>query len=301
MMYDVEQELRDALHDAAPDGRTVPFEPIARRAKVRRNVRATAAAGGSALAVAAIAVTAISLPLNRSAPVAGRSPASTAATSSVRQSAGTSGDPGRCVRGQDPTRVKVDYIDFVRMNGLQYRSTPGKVRPDQVGPAAGTVLCTLATTQPGPGNVPRDGDAAFLPAGTVLHAVQGYPPSFRLVANVPDHGWVIYEVSDPELTRAEQALPPRDAVTRIEVLNAGLRPIGKVTDPAKVRRVLDALLAARVQRLRTGSAETRIVRFVLADGTSTRPWVWNAAGATLDHAIRLHLPADVNTILRTAS
>ena len=34
-MYDVEQELRDALHDAAPDGRTVAFEPIARRAKVR--------------------------------------------------------------------------------------------------------------------------------------------------------------------------------------------------------------------------------------------------------------------------
>jgi hypothetical protein len=65
--------------------------------------------------------------------------------------------------------------------------------------------------------------------------------------------------------------------------------------------VLDALLAARVQRLRTGSADTRFVRFVLADGTSTRPWVWNAAGATLDHAIRLHLPADVNTILRTAS
>lgn len=189
-MYDVEQELRSALHDAAPEGRSVPFEPIARRARTLRTLRTGVAAGASALAVACIAVTASSF--MPSAPVAG--PSSSPGTPVTSQSASQAA--GDCVRGLDPTRIAVDYIDFVRMYGHEYVGIPGSVQPGQVGRTVGTVRCTFSVTFPGPKHVPQDGDAAFLPVGTELHELKGYPPSARLVAKSPDRGWVIYKVAE---------------------------------------------------------------------------------------------------------
>src|SRR5262245_15353272 len=100
-MYDVEDRLRSALHDAAPEGWSVPFEPVARRARVRRNVRTVTAAGASALAVAAVAVAATSL-------VPAGTPAPLPPVGRTIETKPTLGVPSNCVREMDPAHVQVD-------------------------------------------------------------------------------------------------------------------------------------------------------------------------------------------------
>src|SRR5262245_55207132 len=192
-MYDVEDRLRSALDDAAPEGWSVPFEPVARRARIRRNVRTVAAAGASALAVAAVAVAATSLvPAGTTSPspVAGR-------TIESKPTPGPTS--GQCVRGHDAA-VQIDYIDFVQVGGRQYEGTgeqvPAIPMPSGIpfpGPRIGTVKCTLSEIQPGPDYRPRDGDASYLPVGTVLHAVVGMPVSSAVAAETSS-GMMLYKV-----------------------------------------------------------------------------------------------------------
>jgi hypothetical protein len=188
-MYDAEERLRSALHDAAPDGWSVQFEPVARRARVRRNVRAVTAAGASALAVVVVTVTATSL-------VPAGTPSAPPAAGRTTEGKPTPGQTsGNCVRGHDPALVQIDWVDFVRLNGREYRAIPDHVRPDQVGAAVGKVGCMFSDTLPGPDHIPQDGDAAFLAVGTLVHALKGYPPSDRVVAQKPDGQWTVYQVS----------------------------------------------------------------------------------------------------------
>lgn len=193
-MYDVEDRLRSALQDAAPDGWSVPFEPVARRARVRRNVRAVTAAGASALAVAAVAVAATTLvPTGTPAPppLAGRSIA-------TKPTPGPTS--GHCVRGHDAALTQIDYVDFVQFGGRQYVGTgehvPAIPMPSGIpfpGPRIGTVQCTLSETLPGQDYRPQDGDAAYLPVGTVLHAVVGMPVSSAIAAETRN-GMMLYKV-----------------------------------------------------------------------------------------------------------
>ena len=84
--------------------------------------------------------------------------------------------------------VMVDWLDFVRVNSVEYLAGVDGVPPvssAQKGPVVGRVRCQLSalkfTRQPGPA---VDGDAAFLAIGTELHAVRGYSTSCRITATV---------------------------------------------------------------------------------------------------------------------
>ena len=85
--------------------------------------------------------------------------------------------------------VMVDWVDFVQLSGTQYiAGLDGQVPPvasAQLGTVVGRVRCQLSvlnfSEQPGP-NV--DGDAAFLPIGTEVHAIDGFEPSCRVAARI---------------------------------------------------------------------------------------------------------------------
>ena len=84
--------------------------------------------------------------------------------------------------------VMVDWLDFVRLDGVEYLAGVDGVPPissAQKGPVVGRVRCRLSelkfTREPGPA---VDGDAAFLAIGTELHAVRGYSTSCRITATV---------------------------------------------------------------------------------------------------------------------
>lgn len=92
-------------------------------------------------------------------------------------------------RNHGNTVVMVDWVDFVQLSGTEYiAGLDGLVPPvasTQLGAVIGRVRCQLSalnfSEMPGP-NV--DGDAAFLPIGTAVHAIDGYEPSCRVAARI---------------------------------------------------------------------------------------------------------------------
>lgn len=87
------------------------------------------------------------------------------------------------------SRVMVDWVDFVQVDGTQYLAGLDgmlpPVPPEQLGPVVGRVKCQLNVlkfqVEPGPA---VDGDASFITAGTDVHAIRGFQPSCRVAAKV---------------------------------------------------------------------------------------------------------------------
>jgi hypothetical protein len=85
--------------------------------------------------------------------------------------------------------VMVDWVDFLQLSGTQYiAGLDGQVPPvvsAQLGAVVGRVRCQLSALRfsemPGP-NV--DGDAAFLPIGTEVRAIDGFVPSCLVAARI---------------------------------------------------------------------------------------------------------------------
>lgn len=106
--------------------------------------------------------------------------------------------------------VMVDWVDFVRLDGVEYVAgvhgvTP--VSPAETGQVVGRVRCRLGelkfTRQPGPA---VDGDAAFLAIGTELRAVRGYSTSCRITATV-DGVNRVYVAHDDVVGSSKPAAP----------------------------------------------------------------------------------------------
>lgn len=135
---------------------------------------------------------------------AGETPSGTWATVSTTVSLGcpdVSEAPGGA--------VAVDYVDFVQANGRQYVADLGGARltvgAADLGAVQFLVRCSLSelnerTHQMPPD--PRDGDAASLPAGTPVHAVNGWSPLCRLTAE-HDGSWRVYLALDERATTAQ--------------------------------------------------------------------------------------------------
>lgn len=186
-----------------------------------------------------------------------------------------------CPRGSDGPATVVDYVPFLRHGGLQYvhwGSSAGEVRAEQVGRQVGTVRCRLSDTAYDPDRSPQDGDAAFLPVGTALHALEGADPTVRLVAR-GDDGWQLYELDDdPAARRGEDLLDLREVVA-VHLVEAerGEDVVRSVTDSAEVARVVDAVAQAPLHHRQDQQAQVEgpqwFVRFDLARGPSVqRAW-----------------------------
>ena len=87
--------------------------------------------------------------------------------------------------------VAVDYVDAVRIAGhdfvYQAGADPAATRP-VLGAPLGRVQCQITAYQVDPAYRLQDGDATFLPAGTILYAVVGQSPA-KVVA-VRDAGGI---------------------------------------------------------------------------------------------------------------
>jgi hypothetical protein len=93
--------------------------------------------------------------------------------------------------------VSVTYVDFLQANGIQCLPAESLGQPEQrvvaseVGEVQFVVRCSMSELNqrsqqmPPP---PGDGNAGLLPAGTAVHAVDGWPPVCRLAAQ-HDGSW----------------------------------------------------------------------------------------------------------------
>ena len=111
-------------------------------------------------------------------------------------------------------RGAVDYADVVRFGGQQYLSHQPAVTataaPAEVGAVQFRVRCSFGELNQRTGLFPpalRDGDSGWIPAGTEMHALRGWPVSCRLVAQ-RDGTWLVYSAVDPAAASRPAACAP---------------------------------------------------------------------------------------------
>ncbi len=156
--------------------------------------------------------------------------------------------------GRTFTHVEIDYIDYVRLGGTDYHAVgeAALAGADRLGRVVGKVETTVSRIPFVPHRQERSGDAAYLPAGTILRAVRGFPSSFLIAAPVKDSpgGYRLY-VRAPYSYAWQYRFLPEEKVQRVEILaiegENRLRPLRALTEAVEVQDFL-ALLAASAVR-----------------------------------------------------
>ena len=172
----------------------------------------------------------------------------------------------------------IDYVDFVMLEGTTYiNNYPEKnlLTEEDLGEPIGEVLCRLSDNVTDPGYDSQNGDAGFLEPGTIVYAVIGYDPSFRVAASGglnPD-GYTLYEadtVPDAEIGRDLLDIEGKVRYIGINSHRDGTTEIARIDDPAEVERLVKMVLSAPVDQDNDipGYKGEVIVEFHLEDGTS---------------------------------
>ena len=167
----------------------------------------------------------------------------------------------------------IDYVDFIRAGGLDYTAVwgPGRTLTDaDLGPVQFHVRTMLSGAGKGPSYQPVDGDAAFVPSGQPVYAVQGYATRFRLAAR-HDRRLVLYEVSDnPRARTGRDLLDIGGKVSTIALTSKtdGRTVLGRIGEATQVATLVNLVLDAPVDGQRHGEL-AGFVSFELRDGTAT--------------------------------
>jgi hypothetical protein len=178
----------------------------------------------------------------------------------------------------------IDYVPFVKVDQLMFAQTFSPdvtVPPSLLGPTVMTVRCTISEVVGNPDFESRDGDAAYLPIGTELRAVNGYRRDFRLAAK-ENGAWRVYEVMDvPGAATGADQLDLAGKVVKVHLVEGdrGEDVLETVDDPASVTALVRAVLTSPVLPEQTdidkrlGDEFPVFVRFDLLDGTAVqRAW-----------------------------
>lgn len=188
----------------------------------------------------------------------------------------------------------IDWVDFIMLDGITYTASDytnfGEVgrslKDTDLGPEYATVKNKLD------GNVfdtryrPRNGDAAFLEAGTPVYLVNGYSPRFRLAAR-RNGRTLLYEAdTNPAARKGADLLDVGGKVRRIGVNDQqdGMTELGSIEDPLQVEALAGMVAQAPVnQSLQQGlaynsSGPRYFIAFYLQDGTAINRAYWPDSG-----------------------
>jgi hypothetical protein len=168
----------------------------------------------------------------------------------------------------------IHWADFVQFDGIFYLrqvETSGQaLTAKDLSAQYATVKFELNGHETNASYRRRDGDAAYLPVGTPVYRITGYPPTFLLAAQEPSGGLALFVVQSNEQARvgadflaiggkvrAINVLSPQDATTIV----------GSITKTAKVANAVALILDAPVnQTLNPPGSNRYFVAFQLMDG-----------------------------------
>lgn len=179
----------------------------------------------------------------------------------------------------------VDWVDFVKFGGIMYLAADGRgsrsLEETDLGRVHATVRYMLSGNVNDPGYRSQDGDAGFLPAGTMIYEVKGYAPAFRLAARRDGH-IVLYEAdTNPHAKTGADLLDIGGKVRSITILSDqdGVTLLGAISDAAEVVSLTAIVLAAPVDQSRQPTDGQRyFIAFNLLDGTRVARAYWPATG-----------------------
>ena len=100
------------------------------------------------------------------------------------------------------SNVQIDWVNFIQIGSTQYvagpTQSPAVLQETDLGPVYAHVKFKVSGNVCDPNYRLKDGDAAFLDAGTPIYQVNGQPPSKQLAARF--NGQIVaYTVMAPSL------------------------------------------------------------------------------------------------------
>jgi hypothetical protein len=177
-------------------------------------------------------------------------------------------------------------VDFIKLNGITYIShfRSYDLTASDLSPFSEISHRVQGTQR---GHQLKDGDAAFLDAGTPVYSLAGYQPTFRLAA-MREGKWYIYEVdTNPGAARGSDLLDIGGKVEYIAITSHVDRSqLGLIGGESVVNELVNMILEAPVEQMSATSGEQYFLEFHLKDGTtSTSSYLLDAN--TLNRGIRL--------------
>lgn len=181
--------------------------------------------------------------------------------------------------------VQIDYLNFVRLGGIEY-VTPyvavGRAPTEEdLGAVYGKVGFKLDGNVDDPNYQPKDGDASYLDVGTPVYTVKGYAPTFRLAARFAGR-LTFYEANtNPKAKTGADLLDIGGKVSSIGVNSEydGKTELASIDDPTRVAALVALVLAAPVdQHRQETNGASYFIAFHLTDGTAVARNYWADSG-----------------------
>lgn len=179
----------------------------------------------------------------------------------------------------------IDWVNFVRFGGITYLAAstkPGReLKDSDLGPVFATVKFKLDGNEHDPAYKARDGDAAYLDAGTQVFTVKSYKPIFRLAARL-DNQMQLYEAdTNPLAHKGVDLLDIGGRVIYIGINSPqdGVTQLGAIKDPHEVTALVNMVLQAQVNQKYVSQGSVQyFITFYLVDGTSVTRAYWLNSG-----------------------
>jgi len=176
----------------------------------------------------------------------------------------------------------LDYITFDGIDYIRFADEPGRpLTRGDLGPEFAIIECSFGEDTRGcPYGV--DAAAAFMPSGTRVYAIRGYPTNFRLAAVWKDRIFLYQAWRNP---RAKVGADLYDIVGKVRAIDVqrGEPPLAASAKPAAITSSVD--VAALVEMIATGAVRPPKGHAV----AEPRYWLtlWLADGTTLG---RIYFP-----------
>jgi hypothetical protein len=178
---------------------------------------------------------------------------------------------GSGASGAGGAGVQIDWVNFIRFQGITYLADSQHIAPTLLGPQFAQVKFKLEGNVHDPNYHSKDGDAASLNAGTLVYTIKGYRSTFRLAA-YQDKALVLFEAdTNPLAKHGSDLVDFAGKVRSIGVNSAqnGTLQLGAVKDPREVTSLVNMVLSAPVNQQIGGSDGIRyFIVFYLNDGTT---------------------------------
>lgn len=173
-----------------------------------------------------------------------------------------------------------DYISFDGVDYVRWAEEPGRLlERGDLGPEFGVVTCSFGEdSRSCPYGI--DAGAAYMPAGTRIHAVRGYATDFRLAAVWKDRIFLYQAWRNPRARTGRDLFDIGGKVQAIDVQRgeaaaSGVGVHATIAGPRDVEALVDLIVRAAVRRPSPHAVgEPRYwLTFWLTDGTTLgRPY-----------------------------
>lgn len=196
----------------------------------------------------------------------------------------------------------IDWVNFIHFGGITYLAVapkPGRaINAGDLGPIFAKVQFKLEGNVQNPEYQSKDGDAAFLDAGTSVYTLKGYSPSFRLAAWT-NKALTLYEAdTNPRARKGGDLLDIGGKVSSIAIVSEqdGVSELGAIKDPQQIATLVNMILTAPVDQKRQPGNQRYFLVFRLLDGTSVTRVYWQdtaelARGILLPQAFAIAINA----------